>query len=110
MAAHSLLHQRIIPFASVQCLQAATALPANKPSGRKRPLFDSPTALSPTERPLAQRIRSDFQIGEGEVESPEIELLRCQLAPELELVFDQILYSKIQVLFKCPLSVLIFSE
>ena len=52
-------------------------------SSRKRPLLDSPNVLSPSNlSPLAQRIRSDFQIGEAEIVSPERELLRTQSYPE----------------------------
>ena len=50
---------------------------------RKRPLLDSPNVLPPSSRtPLAQRIRSDFQISEAEIGSPERELLRTQSSPE----------------------------
>ena len=63
--------------ACVQRLQAAAASPVDPHSAKKRPLSDSPTALSPSSLlPLAQRIRSDIQIGESDVESPEKEILR----------------------------------
>ena len=62
--------------ARVQQLQAVSALPVNTKNAQKRPFSDShsPSNLPP----LAQRIRSDFQIGE---ESPEKELLRTQPTP-----------------------------
>ena len=63
-------------LASVQRLQADSASPVNTQSTRKRSYSesDSPSAQSPSNFPLlAQRIRSDLQIGE---ESPERELLR----------------------------------
>ena len=66
---------------SVQRLQADPASPANTQSTRKRSYSesDSPNALSPSNfSPLAQRIRSDLQIGE---ESPEREQLRTQPSP-----------------------------
>ena len=55
--------------ASVQRLQADQAK-----SERKRPL--------PVQSPVAQRIRTDIQIGESEVESPEKEILRSPPCPE----------------------------
>merc|ERR1712212_1118798 len=74
---------RHVALACVQQLQGAAASPVSTQSANKRPLPDSPNAPSPSHLPpLAQRIRSDFQIGEGEVESPERELLRSQLDPE----------------------------
>ena len=66
---------------SVQRLQADSTSPANTQSTRKRSYSesDSPNDLSPSKfPPLAQRIRSDLQIGE---ESPEKELLRTQPSP-----------------------------
>ena len=55
----------------------------NRPTAKKRP--NSPTPLSPQNlSPLAQRIRSDFQIGDCEVESPEKEFLRSQPSPSPE--------------------------
>ena len=64
-------------LASVQRLQADSASPVNTQSTRKR--SDSPNAHSPSNfPPLAQRIRSDLQIGE---ESPEREQLRTQPTP-----------------------------
>ena len=63
--------------ACFQRLQAASASPASTQSAKKRPLPDSPSALSPSNLlPLAQRIRTDIQVGESEVESPEKEVLR----------------------------------
>ena len=60
--------------------QAALASLQRTPSANKRPFPDSPNTPSPSHLPpLAQRIRSDFQIGEGEVESPEKEVFRSQL-------------------------------
>ena len=45
---------------------------ASEQSANKRPFPDSPNAPSPSHLPLlAQRIRSDIQVGESEVESPE---------------------------------------
>ena len=69
--------------ACVQRLQAVSAFPVNPQSVKKRPLPISPSALSPSNLPpLAQRIRSDIQIGENEVESPERESLRSRLDPD----------------------------
>ena len=63
----------------VQRLQAASVLPMNNQSANKRPLPDSPSANSPSNLPpLAQRIRSDLQIGEESPERYERELLRTQ--------------------------------
>ena len=70
-------------LACVQKLQAASASSVRTPSANKRPLPDSPNTPSPSHPPpLAQRICSDFQIGEGEVESLEREALRSKLDPE----------------------------
>ena len=53
------------------------------PKYKKRPFSDSPSALSPPNLPpLAQRIRSDFQIGESEPKSPVNEILRSSPCPE----------------------------
>ena len=69
--------------ACVQRLQAVSASPVNPQSVKKRPLPISPSALSPSNLPpLAQRIRTDIQIGENEVESPERESLRSRLDPD----------------------------
>ena len=69
--------------ACVQRLQAVSASPVNPQSVKKRPLPVSPSALSPSNLPpLAQRIRTDIQIGESEVESPEKEELRSSPCPE----------------------------
>ena len=68
-------------LASVKHLQAVSASPVDTQSYRKRSYSesDSPSAHSPSKfPPLAQRIRSDLQIGE---ESPERELLRTQSSP-----------------------------
>ena len=63
--------------AAQACVQRPRAASASPVSAKKRPLSDSPTALSPSSLlPLAQRIRSDIQIGESDVESPEKEILR----------------------------------
>jgi len=65
--------------ASVQRLQADSVLLVKTPSRRERSYSesDSPNAHSPSNfHPLAQRIRSDLQIGE---EFPERERLRIQL-------------------------------
>ena len=60
----------------VQPLQAAPALLENTQGTKKRPLSDFHSAHSPSNpTPLAQKIRSDFQIGD---ESTERELLRTQ--------------------------------
>ena len=59
-------------LACVQRLRAASGLPKNPKSARKRPCFDPPGAPSP----LAQRIRADIHVEESEGESPEKELLR----------------------------------
>ena len=67
--------------ACVQRLQAASASPVNPHSAKKRPLSDSQSTLSPSNLlPLAQRIRTDMQIGESENESPE--KLRSTPCPE----------------------------
>ena len=67
----------------VQRLQAASVLPVNNQSANKRPLPDSPSANSPSNLPpLAQRIRSDLQIGEESPERCERELLRTQPTPQ----------------------------
>ena len=63
--------------AAQACVQRPRDASASPVSAKKRPLSDSPTALSPSSLlPLAQRIRSDIQIGESDVESPEKEILR----------------------------------
>ena len=72
--------------ACVQRLQAVSATPVSIQSVRKRPLPDSPSAPSPSNLPpLAQRIRSDIQVGEIEVDSPEKEILRSSPLPENSL-------------------------
>ena len=72
--------------ACVQRLQAVSATPVSIQSVRKRPLPDSPSAPSPSNlSPLAQRIRSDIQVGEIEVDSPEKEILRSSPLPENSL-------------------------
>lgn len=59
--------------ACIQRLQAVPALPVSK----KRPFSVSPISPSPSILPpLAQRIRTDIQIEESELESPEKEILR----------------------------------
>ena len=63
--------------AALACVQHLQAVSASTKSSRKRPLPDS--APSPSNlSPLAQKIRSDIQVGESdsEVESPEKENLR----------------------------------
>ena len=68
--------------AAQACVQRPRAASASPVSAKKRPLSDSPTALSPSSLlPLAQRIRSDIQIGESDVESPEKEILRSSPIP-----------------------------
>lgn len=70
-------------LASVQRQQADAALPMSTQSAKKRPLPDSPSATFPSNLPpLTQRIRKDIQVGEGENESPEKEVLRS--SPFLE--------------------------
>ena len=55
-------------------LQADHQPAVNTPIAKKRPFSNSSTVLSPPNlSPLAQRMRSDFHIGEDEVESPEKE-------------------------------------
>ena len=67
----------------VQRLQDASASPLSTQSAKKRPLPDSPSTLSPSNLlPLAQRIRTDIQVGESEVETPEKEVLRSSPCPE----------------------------
>ena len=62
--------------AALACVQRQQAVSAS-PVTKKRPLPDSPSALSPSNlSPLSQRIRKDIQIGESEAESPEKEVLR----------------------------------
>ena len=62
--------------AALACVQRQQAVSAS-PVAKKRPLPDSPSALSPSNlSPLSQRIRKDIQIGESEAESPEKEILR----------------------------------
>ena len=69
--------------ACVQRLQAVSALPGSLQNSKKRPYPDSPSAPSPSNfSPLAQRIRSDIQVGESELESPEKEILRSPPCPE----------------------------
>ena len=69
--------------ACVQRLQAVSATPVSPQSAKKRPLPDSPSAISPSNLlPLAQRIRTDIQVGESEVDSPEKETLRSPPCPE----------------------------
>ena len=51
-------------------------------SAKKRPLPASPSAHSPSLLPLAQRIRTDIQVAECELESPEREILRSPPCPE----------------------------
>ena len=69
--------------ACVQRLQAVSASPVSIQSVRKRPLPDSPSApFLSNILPLAQRIRSDIQVGECEVVSPEKEILRSSPLPE----------------------------
>ena len=88
LAAHSLPPRKIGSLrqaaqACVQRLQAASASPVNPQSAKKRPLPDSPSTLSPSNLlPLAQRIRTDIQVGQSEVESPEKEVLRSSPCPE----------------------------
>ena len=70
--------------ASVQRLQGTSAMPVNNQNAQKRPFSDSPGAPSPSNLPpLAQRIRSDIQVGESEeLESPEKEILRISPFPK----------------------------
>ena len=69
--------------ACVQRLQADSTLQVSTLSARKRVPSRSPSSPSPSNRsPLAQRMRTDFQIGEHEMESPERESLRSQSYPE----------------------------
>ena len=66
--------------------QAVSASPVSiTQSVKKRPLPNSPSALSPSSLPpLSQRIMKDIQIGESEVASPEKEVLRTRSPPRLE--------------------------
>ena len=69
--------------AASACVERLEADQKTTEKSRKRPLHDSPNILSPSNPvPFAQRIRSDLQIGEGEIESPEREVLRTQSFPE----------------------------
>ena len=64
---------------SVQHMQADSASPTQSTKKRSYSESHSPSALSPSNfPPLAQRIRSDLQIGD---ESPERELLRTRSTP-----------------------------
>ena len=63
----------------LQSQQAVPALPMST-SAKKRPLSASPSAHSPSLLPLAQRIRTDIQVAESEIESPE--KLRSPPCPE----------------------------
>ena len=73
---------RHIALASVERLQAVSAVPVSTQSVKKRPFPDSPNAPSPSNlHPLAQRIRKDIQVGESEVDSPEREILRSSPFP-----------------------------
>ena len=67
--------------ACVQRLQVDPTSHVSMSSVRKEVLSSSPSSPS-NHSPLAQRIRTDLQIGESEVESPERELLRSQPAPK----------------------------
>ena len=89
----SVLHQAALAATSLpppkngtlrQAAQACVQrLHANPQSVKKRPLPDSPSALSPKNLlPLAQRIRTDLQIEESEFESPEKVILRSSPFPE----------------------------
>ena len=66
--------------ACVQRLQHVPALPVITGSEKKRPLPAFPSGHSPSLLPLAQRIRTDIQVGESE--SPEREILRSTPCPE----------------------------
>ena len=69
--------------ACVQRLQADPTSQVSILSARKQAPSRSPSPPSPSNRsPLAQRMRTDFQIGEQEMESPERESLRSQSYPE----------------------------
>ena len=69
--------------ACVQRLKAEPTLQVSAVSARKRAPSRSPSPPSPSNRsPLAQRMRTDFQIGENEMDSPERESLRSQPYPE----------------------------
>ena len=68
-------------LACVERLQAKSALPVNPQSARKRPPpSTTPVPSPPNYSPLAQRIRLDFQLGEGD--SPEREGLRSLFSPK----------------------------
>ena len=83
--------------ACVQRLQAASASPVDPHSAKKRPLSDSPSALSPSNLlPLAQRIRTDIQIGESENESPE--KLRSTPCPLPQAMLQTLPQKKLQAL------------
>ena len=63
--------------AAQACVQRLQAASVSTPSSKKRPFPASLSAPSPSNLPpLAQRIRSDIQVGECEVDSPEKEILR----------------------------------
>ena len=63
--------------AAQACVQRLQAASVSTQSSKKRPFPDSLSAPSPSNLPpLAQRIRSDIQVGECEVDSPEKEILR----------------------------------
>ena len=73
--------------AALACVQRLQAVPVSStPSPKKRPFPDSPSVPSPSNLPpLAQRIRSDIQVGDSEVDSPEKEVLRSSPSPESSL-------------------------
>ena len=69
--------------AAQACVQRLQAVSVNTQGAKKRPYPDSPSAPSPSNLPpLAQRIRSDIQVGESEPDSPEKEILRSSHSPE----------------------------
>ena len=72
--------------AALACVQRLQAVPVSTQSPKKRPFPDSPSVPSPSNLPpLAQRIRSDIQVGDSEVDSPEKEVLRSSPSPESSL-------------------------
>ena len=72
--------------AALACVQRLQAVPVSTQSSKKRPFPDSPNVPSPSNLPpLAQRIRSDIQVGDSEVDSPEKEVLRSSSSPENSL-------------------------
>ena len=69
--------------AAQACVERLQAASVSNQNVKKRPHPDFPSIPSPSSfPPLAQRIRSDIQVGESEIEYPEKEILRSSPSPE----------------------------